>query len=379
LLSGGTVTFETSGNNFGYGTETFGSSGTGSCIQSNGANFSSALYLGVSAGSYGSYALSGGLLSAATAYSGSSGKGNFNQTGGTCGITGNLVLAANTGATGAFTLSGGNLSAQNEYTGKGVGNYAQSGGSNNPGNLYLGSANGFGGYTLSAGILSTSGEEIGYSGGTGVFVQTGGTNTAADLYIGNDQQSSTGNGAFTISGGTLTVSSGVIVGGGNGKGTLAIQGVAVTAGSVSNAGTISLTDAEPTGNDGLADLLVTGNFTQTSAGVLSFVLSELADNSQTALVDVGGTATFAGTLDVSLAADFDPAPGDRFEIIGAGSAQGVFSAVDLPGGTGSFSLSYAPTEVIVTAIPEPASQVVVAGAIGALCLRRPRKRRESLA
>jgi hypothetical protein len=132
---------------------------------------------------------SGGSISAQYINLGFGGNGNFTQNGGTNAITGELDLggaASSTNGvysglgTGAYTLSAGSLSTTTENVAEnGIGNFTQTGGTNLTGLLNLGTLSGASGsYSLSGtGLLSVgSNENIGYN-GAGTFNQTGGTNT----------------------------------------------------------------------------------------------------------------------------------------------------------------------------------------------------------
>jgi T5SS/PEP-CTERM-associated repeat protein len=125
--------------------EVVGSSGTGVFNQTGGTNTMNAagfhLYLGSSAGSTGTYNLSGaGALAAQSEYVGYSGTGIFNQTGGTNTIGGflnRLYLGYNAGSTGTYTISGGTLTVGNDLV---VGNSATATGTltiQNNGSVYV--------------------------------------------------------------------------------------------------------------------------------------------------------------------------------------------------------------------------------------------------
>ena len=255
---------------------------------------SNSLYIAYGANSQGGYTLAGGALAAATEYVGYVGTGSFSQSGGTNRINANggLVLGQNVGATGTYTLTGGVLSsAAGETVGNfGVGAFDQSGGTNSTTSgtpIYLGYQNNgttIGTYYLSGtGALSPGGSEyIGY-GAEGDFYQSNGVNTISSPnflfiayssgvpgsyslsgtgvlishafefigYFGHGAFSQSGgvnmvrrrraldigilagsNGAYTISGGTTTVSGNVNVGNSanGGIGTLEVDGGTLTVG-----------------------------------------------------------------------------------------------------------------------------------------------------
>ena len=136
-----------------------------------------------------------------------SGTGNVNLGGGTLGV--NDALSG---------ITGGSLVATSESIGTGA--PTQSGGTNNPAYLYLGTNAGFSGsYILSAsGLLTAYMEYVGCS-GTGTFTQSGGTNTVTgSLALGASGDYNLnggvllasgiqGAGVFNLGGGTLAASS----------------------------------------------------------------------------------------------------------------------------------------------------------------------------
>jgi hypothetical protein len=248
------------------GNEYMGYNGTGNFSQTGGANAiigGHQFYVGLNAGTNGTYTLSGGsLLVASFEDVADSGTGTFNQSGGTNRISNQLYLGYNGGSNGRYTLSGGSLSVGSfeDVANSGMGTFNQSGGANtinSDNDLYLGFNSGSAGtYTLSgAGSLSASGGEVvGYS-GTGNFNQTGGTNTSSNLYIANNSGST---------------------------GTYAL----------SNAGSLSVTGSERVGYNG------TGNFTQsggTNTVVGELDLGEASGSAGTYTLNVG-TANVSGNV-----------------------------------------------------------------------------------
>ena len=118
--------------------------------------------------------------------------------------------------------------------------------------------------------------------------------------------------------------------------------------------------------------LITGGYTQTSSGELDILLDGPMPQGSIGVLSSGPT-TLGGTLSVSLASGFWPYIGEVFDIINAQSSlTGRFAALDLPGGDRMFTLSYTPTGVVLTAIPEPASAALVGGGAMVLLLRRKR-------
>ena len=221
-----------------------GSAGTGTFTQTAGTNSisdastnggpSASLYLGSTAGSLGTYNLSGtGQLkteqrsSNATSggqYVGYSGTGVFNHSGGANTVGSSLYVGHNTTAAGTYSMSGTSklTVGGSEYVGNaGTGVFSQSAGTNTAaGNLYLGGVSGGSGtYKLSGtGQLSAANEYIGFDATAyALFQQTGGTNTTSYLSVGRKGQ-------YTLSGGTLQLNGSLDNNGvfdfGNGTGTL---------------------------------------------------------------------------------------------------------------------------------------------------------------
>ena len=144
------------------GFEYVGLSGTGAFIQTGATNTinSSLLVGGLGFGpppfGIGTYILTGsGILSAANGeIIGVSGTGTFVQLSGTNSVgfnSGHLTIGNAAGSFGSYSLGGGLLTAGNdEYIGNsGVGSFSQSGGSNIAPNLYVGKSSAGGTYTLS--------------------------------------------------------------------------------------------------------------------------------------------------------------------------------------------------------------------------------------
>jgi autotransporter-associated beta strand protein len=203
------------------GAEYLGYSGTGTFTQTGGTNsvwdgsnpIGYSLCLGYNPSGSGTYSLSQtGYLSAPYQYLGYSGGGSFTQSGGSNSASEYIYLGYNgpsgssPASNGTYSLIGpGVLSAGVLVVGNsGGGNFTQSDGSNNPGDLYLGDVfGGSGEYNLSAtGRLSAAYEYVGY-GGTGSCTQSGGTNTVGNLFLALNGSAA---GTYNLNGGTLVVS-----------------------------------------------------------------------------------------------------------------------------------------------------------------------------
>jgi hypothetical protein len=240
---------------------------------------------------------------------------------------------------GTYNLSGtGSLSAGIERIGSfGIGIFTQNGGTNTVGqSLILGSnPAGSGSYHLGNGNLSAATEVIG-SAGTGAFTQAGGTHSVSNtLTIAANPGSS---GTYDLQGGTLTVNNGIVnngnfhVGAGatatvggtglanNASGTLTgngtIQGDVVSAGLVA-----------PGNSPGT--LTINGDYTQ--SGTLAIEIGGLLAGSEYDVLNVSGTASLGGSLNVSLfdlgGGLFTPNAGDSFDILTADLLQGSFGTL----------------------------------------------------
>jgi hypothetical protein len=196
----------------------------------------SSLYVARQAGGVGYYELDNGTLTTAgSEYFGYNGSGSYFQAGGThqvnaTGFPVGLFFGFNLGASGAGMLQGGTLQvASEESIGfRGIGTFAQSGGSNSAATLLLGDQpSGSGTYTLSGGTLTTSFTYVGQA-GRGTMWQSGGAHTAADLYVGY-----AGTGTYGMTSGALVVLDSVVIGAlGTGSGVFNQSGGTTTAGTV---------------------------------------------------------------------------------------------------------------------------------------------------
>jgi len=189
--------------------------------------------------------------------------------------------------------------------------------------------------------------------------------------------------AYTQSGGTTQVdgtlaTSSVNVDGGVLKGTGAVDGNVVVAG-----GTVAPGDSPGT-------LTVNGNYSQNADGTLSIVLAGGTAGSGFSVLDVSGTVTLSGALDLTSLNLFNPFAGEKFDIVnfGAGDESGRFSLEtwsNLTAGL-TFSLLYNPTDVevivagpAVSAAPETATWLLFAGGLGSMVgFQMARRRRAAL-
>src|SRR5207302_3112261 len=126
-----------------------------------------------------------------------------NQSGGTHAM-GSLDIASIVGSTGSYSMSNGATLTMTDYADVGTngnGTFTQTGGSTtiNAGNLFLGNtSSGNGAMTLSGGTLSVNYTTFIGNFGHGVFNQSGGTYTTTVLDVG---VAATGTGSYSLSNG----------------------------------------------------------------------------------------------------------------------------------------------------------------------------------
>jgi hypothetical protein len=215
--------------------------------------------------------------------------GNFTQTGGSTTLDGSATLQVG----GTLSLSAGTLTATPTSTTLNLGAYLQSGGAMQAEFSPL----------LVAGDFHLTGGTafLLYGGGTisGALVVDGGS---LDLY--NVQPLTITGGMQINSGGAVELDHGTLLG------------------NVSNAGTLSL----GTSSDAGARYTISGNFTQTAAGLLVMHLSPWNYDQ----LSVGGTASLAGTFELVAVEGADPGPGSTFPVLVASSHSGTFATLGLP-------------------------------------------------
>ena len=176
---------------------------------------------------------------------------------------------------------------------------------------------------------------------------------------------------FTNSG-TLTVGAGSTFTSARGlTNTGAIEGNGTIIGTVTSSGTLA-TGASPgllTFNNGLT--LTSTNTTVMELGGTSRGVTYDA-------INVGGTLTFAGTLDVVSYGGYETTLGTTYDLFDWSSATGMFTSINLPtlGTSLSWDLSQLYTTGMITAVPEPATCAALAGiAAAAFAFWRRRRSR----
>ncbi len=139
-------------------------------------------------------------------------------------------------------------------------------------------------------------------------------------------------------------------------GPTAFSKASVSAGNLSNSGTISI---------GASDAVqARGTFTQTSTGTLAFQLGGPPGSNRYGTLTAAGSATLAGTLTASLTNGYSPAVGDGFGLLNYAGVSGTFGSFPLPSGTAySFQAAVNPTYTAVGAVPKPLSATVNAATV----------------
>jgi hypothetical protein len=185
---------------------------------------------------------------------------------------------------------------------------------------------------------------------------------------------SAGGGTGTFTNGTLAVADGNLL---FTSGVLALDAdVSVNGGTglFTNEATLSLGDAQT----------VTGNFAQAAAGTFRSVISGTSTYGN---LEVNGTASFAGILDLALS-EFTLAEGQTFDLFEFNSRTGDFSGLSVDGtslasaGVGLWTYDslvlqevWTPTSMSISAVPEPSTLALGAAGLASAAWLRHRRRR----
>lgn len=87
------------------------------------------------------------------------------------------------------------------------------------------------------------------------------------------------------------------------------------------------------GIDGIGTLDITGDYTQSASGSYAAELGGLTPDTEHDVLDISGTANLAGVLRLRAVNGFNPAFGQQFVILTAGTINGAFDSVELVGAT----------------------------------------------
>ena len=194
-----------------------------------------------------------------------------------------------------------------------------------------------GGSTAAANVIS---------GNTGYGIQVDGATTIGNILANNwVGTGAVGSGTVLNSGGALEITNGA-----------AVLATGAFTGNVVNQGTLGFW------NDAPGVITITGNYTQNSAGTLDVDLGGTS-RSQYNQLQVSGTATLAGTLDVALIDGFSISPVEEFQVLSYGTLSGEFATDQYPSGVTLYP-SYGPTSLSLfsTSIFEVVTTTADAGA-----------------
>jgi autotransporter-associated beta strand protein len=219
--------------------------------------------------------------------------------------------------------------------------------------------------TVTNSTLTTISGAIGESGGVRTFTKLG----SGTLEL---------TGANTYTGGTLigagTVKINNSTGSAFGTGAVTVASGATLTGAGSFSGAFQNNGIYSPGNSPTLQTL--SSFNQGSSGTLIMELGGLLRGTQYDALNVNGTMTFGGTLNVNLISGYMPASGASFNLFDWGSASGTFATLNLPALTSGLSWNtsslYTDGTISVSAIPEPSTYAAIFGlaALGFAALRR---------
>ncbi len=121
----------------------------------------------------------------------------------------------------------------------------------------------------------------------------------------------------------------------------------------------------PDGSPNPGSISISSNYTQTSTGGEGVVLGGLTAGTQYSQLNISGTATLSGALNIGVIGGFAPTNGEQFTILTAGSISGTFSSINsvaVPGITWqvTYNTSSNPQSVVLTAGAEPTSSQTLA-------------------
>lgn len=213
-----------------------------------------------------------------------------------------------------------------------------------------GTANGLANFADNTGTFAVTGNGT-FNSGSAAFTDSGAVTVAAGsaMTVG-------GGDSYTQSAGTTTV-----------DGTLLASAIAVTGGKILGAGKLNSSvivgggGTAPTisaGDSGKAGLLaITGSYTQLSTATMNTFIGGATVGTQYSQLQVGSTASLAGTLTVTLASGFTPAIGSTFTVLKAGTVTGTFSNSTIAiNSSEHFAVSYTSSGVVLTVVSGAASK-----------------------
>jgi hypothetical protein len=262
---------------------------------------------------------------------------------------GPIVVGAN-GGKGSFVVSGANSLFSSFFE---VTTFVGEDSSSNPGTGTL--------QVDSQGTISLASPVIIAAGGT-LNVLSGGTFSAPSINLSSAGSVNLTGGIVNLTGGTLTDANLTL------PSTTTLEGTGTLTGNLSNSGNVSPGDAP-------AILKISGNYSQDSGGVLDIGIGGTTLGTQYDQLNIVGSATLAGSLDLTLLNNFTPAIGNHFSVISFASETGSFSNIGLPalpaGRYWDTSQLYS-SGIISVVVPEPVSIAIFLLAGADLACRRRR-------
>lgn len=114
---------------------------------------------------------------------------------------------------------------------------------------------------------------------------------------------------------------------------------------------VNASRVRPASSPGLA--VITGGYEQQATGALETELAGYQSGTDYDVLQISGEAALDGGLEVVLLDDFVPVPGDRFEVLTAGSLTGAFNSITMKPIRNDleFVVEYSDTTVTVEAVP----------------------------
>ncbi|HHJ13870.1 MAG TPA: hypothetical protein ENJ79_05765 [Gammaproteobacteria bacterium] len=392
-VGGGSVILQQADNYaLNAGTLFLGRNGLGEYWHSAGSSRFDWAFVGSRATGSGLYSLSGSASARfGTLILGNLGAGSYTQSGGSTQVDSTLSLGEEAGGVGSYTLSGGSLTVGDVLNRAGVenvgrwgsGSFVQEAGTVHTvyGDLFVGRKAGplgapsTGVYTMNGGTLVTDRLQVGvippvvsnvsnsfpdvHSASDGRFIQNAGNVTVNTSLIVSVSGGALG--LYELRGGTLTAGSvfnndRFVMAGGTldsditNRASLDFRtaGVHSITGSVSNVGQTTFTQYNSAVNPPLlvfeqtkngiitladgAKLSIGADLNLENPGTLDLALGPLFFNDKAGpWIDVGGSASLAGVLDISDISGWAPVDGDTWLLLQAGTGvTGVFDQVVLP-------------------------------------------------
>jgi hypothetical protein len=137
-----------------------------------------------------------------------------------------------------------------------------------------------------------------------------------------------------------------------------LSGSGTIAASLQNAAEIDIGTIEAAGS-----LTIAGDYTQTSTGMLTLKIGGYNPGTDFDQLNVSGTATLDGTVNITLLNGFVPTPGDDFQVLTFGTVTGDFTnynGLDLGGGL-SLAPVYDSNSLTLVTMSGPASSTQIQG------------------